>query len=135
MMYETEEDRENEQAIIQAWVNHYKPSLEIKKMPIDYEMDFALVDHDGLAAVVEVKRRKKLYDPVILSTRKFFMARQFEESGIAAFFIVQAPIDEEEKILWYRFKDAALEMTYGGRASRQKQEPLVLIPRKKFQIL
>lgn len=134
-MYETEKDRKNEWEIIQAFVNVYKPQLEIKKLPIDYEMDFALIDGEGVVAICEVKRRKKLYDPIILSARKFFIARTFEESDVPAIFIVQAPVDGQERILWYRFADAALRMTFGGRASREKQEPLVNIPLKKFTYL
>ena len=53
-MYENEDDRNNEQAIMElaAW------NIEYRKLPMSYRMDFAVTKADAIVGFAEVKMRR-----------------------------------------------------------------------------
>jgi len=129
--YETDEDLRNEEALMTAYLRRInRDHYTLEKMPVDLILDYALINPAGkVCAVFEVKHRRTRYDSVILSMNKIRMGRWFEGEGIPAFFLIAMP-DEYDVPTMYSFRigETALNYVWGGRASRDKREPLADIP-------
>jgi len=129
--YETEKDLDKEDQIIRAFLQRTgKQKYSYEKLPIDLALDFAIINPQGhVCAAFEVKHRRTRYDSVILSMNKIRMGRWFEGEGIPAFFLIAMP-DEYDVPTMYSFRigETALNYVWGGRASRDKREPLADIP-------
>ena len=80
-MYENEDDRNNEQAIMErlaaAW------NIEYHKLPMSYRMDFAVTKADAIVGFAEVKMRRMnwgQYPTIMLSMSKVHTACQYHQS-------------------------------------------------------
>jgi len=136
--YETDEDINNEQAIMQSFLERTgKKGYSFEKLPIDLALDFAIINPQGhVCAAFEVKHRRTRYDTVILSMNKIRMGRWFEDEGIPAFFLISMPDDYGKATMYsFRIGETALNYCWGGRASRDKREPLADIPISYFMDL
>jgi hypothetical protein len=138
--YETETDRQNEREIVRQFLElrgiDMSTGRSVEKLPVDYGFDFALLSAGNtrrLQAVIEVKERARLYDTVMLSLSKFRQGTQFAREGIPALFVIRSP----QGLYWYKFsgedKPPRVEIAFGGRAGRDKQEPIALIPLNLFR--
>lgn len=112
-----------------------RSSYRAEKLPVDLILDYALINPKGeICAAFEIKHRKTRYETVILSFNKVQMCRKFEDEGIPAFFLISMPDRYGESGLHcYRIgKQKPLKYKWGGRSSRDKKEPLAVIPLSDF---
>ena len=92
-LYETEEDRQNEVSV----ANHLGGlGYDLYKLPIRYELDFAIYDRRDRQAIVgfaEVKRRKVMsdhYPSVMISLSKVLKAKQLTDTtGLPCYLLLR----------------------------------------------
>ena len=140
-VYESEEDRKNEEEIIKTILSVNRDGLSYRKMPMSYKMDYAITEGEGnfpqVVAFVEVKDKRAFkphYKNILCSTAKW-------QSMVMTYIATHVPC-------WYavrvgggigviRAKPLLLfEVRYGGRTDRndpEDQHPCVLIPVEKFK--
>lgn len=136
--YETEQDLQNEEVLMRTYLQRInRDHYTLEKMPVDLILDYALINPAGnVCAVFEVKHRRTSYHSVILSFNKIRMCRNFEEEGVPAFFLISMPgEDGAPRLYCYRVGSKDLSYRWGGRASRDKREPLADIPLSDFDDL
>ena len=141
-VYESEEDRKNEEEIIKAILSVNRDGLSYRKMPMSYKMDYAITEGEGnfpkVIAFVEVKDKRAFkphYKNILCSTAKW-------QSMVLAYVSTSVPC-------WYAVRTGGgigviqagarhhpFEVRYGGRTDRgdpEDQHPCVLIPVGKFK--
>lgn len=138
MLYESENDKENEAEIIQMICNKW--GVACRKLPIRYIVDYALFRDKQLSAFAEVKRRKNdstKYPTLIISLFKLINASMLFRRADVPFLLV---VGWNDRIGWWMmpndFQFDSVE--WGGRNDRgdsQDMEPVVHIPIRKFKTL
>jgi hypothetical protein len=132
-IYETEQDREHEQ-IIAEWVEK-RWCVEAQKMPMRYEFDYMLM-RSSMVAIMEIKRRLKKYDTLIISMQKVVTMQLYSEQfGVPAVLTVSWPEEEPQYTLLNAARTAGYRIEWGGRDDRgddQDKEPVIHIPVEHF---
>ncbi len=142
-MYETKNDRQNEQAVMSFLEEKW--GCEADKLKIACELDYSLTKNGKIVGVMEIKCRKYDYNTLkdwgglILSAHKWQAAKRWKETHNIAFVLALGLIDG---IYVLRIKASDnfphLELVTGGRRDRndsQDMEPCVLIPMKLFEMV
>ena len=124
--YESERDREREQVVARAV---FEPlGLVVAKLPMAYEVDFAVMRGERVVGVAEVKVRSRAYETVLVSLHKVQALRRAAQMGLRAWLLVAVPAG----VYAHRVAPAgALDVRWGGRADRgdwQDMEPVVHVP-------
>jgi len=134
--YESQNDRNNEQAIIA--VVESKWHCKAQKLKKRLELDFALIRNGKIVAFAEVKQRNVLHDTYktfAISLHKWLKAKELSEAcKIPVFFV----IGYKDGIRWVKHDLTEYEMFMGGRTDRgdaQDVEPMIHIPIKQFSWL
>lgn len=124
--YESERDREREQAVALAAFGPL--GLTVAKLPLAYEVDFAVMRGERVVGVAEVKVRSRAYETVLLSLRKVQALERHARCGLIAWLLVAVP----EGVYAQRvLPGERLDVRWGGRADRgdwQDREPVVHLP-------
>ena len=133
--YETKRDRTNEIAAIKMMVGD---KYDIRKLPVQYNVDFALFKDQKLAYWVEVKcptHTKDKYPTFIISAAKIIKGYDLSQKTGAPFVFV---VRWSDAIGHYRVDTLnGIPIKWGGRTDRnddQDQEPLFFIPIKDFKV-
>ena len=111
-LYEAKRDLVNEIEVINkvcfAW------SCEAQKMPISYNLDFALIRNGQVAAYAEIKTRsnaRQKYPTAFIALKKVISAKQF---GLPCFLIMQWA----DELGYTRLDRAPDFISMGGRIDR-----------------
>jgi hypothetical protein len=124
--YESERDRENERRVVNCFCAAY--GLEAAKLPIAYQLDFALLKGGRVLGLAEVKWRERRYETLLLSLNKWAAMKRWAESGQRVRLLVRWP----EGIFLLKVDGSeSWPCVMGGRADRgdwQDMEPMVEIP-------
>jgi len=139
-VYESEEDRKNEEEIIRTILSVNRDGLSYRKMPMSYKMDYAITEGEGnfpkVVAFVEVKDKRAFkphYKSIICSTAKWqSMVMTYFATGIPCWYAVRVGggIGMLLAEPGHRF-----EARYGGRKDRNDpddQHPCLLLPVEEF---
>lgn len=134
-MYETKEDREREEAVVQKVAARF--NCRWKKIPMRYRADYALLLGNEVLRFIEVKVRREMIEPYWISLDKWehlsrlsLSARELslivvQWPGVLASVTVM-PSNRERVAVW------------GGRRDRgdwQDEEPMVRVPLERFKKL
>ncbi len=121
---ETQSDRDAEWAIISRIYPH------AQKMPNCYRFDYFV---DQPPCVYEIKSRKKKYSTWFISLSKVMVGFNYENVGLAAFFLVR--FEDTGEV--YRVRPATTEFTYdwggSGRGDMNDVEPLAVFKLKDME--
>ena len=127
-IYETQQDRDNEQGI--ARIVEHRFGCTLHKMPMKYTLDFAAVRNDSVVAFIEARQRKiamNRYPTYMLSLYKATQARLLTmTTGLPCFLAVQWTDKAGMVRLPPAFEDFYVEV--GGTTRRddpQDIEPMV----------
>ena len=111
-MYESQSDRDAEESIIQyactKWKSHYH------KLPISYNLDYAIIQDGQIKAYIETKRRHNNHDKyptIFVSMHKVMTARQLL---LPSYFLV----GWNDRIGYVSLTDKPDIQTIGGRTDR-----------------
>jgi len=147
IILENDHDRTNEQRVKRILKEAY--GMDVQKLPMRYELDFAILDSDGhIVGLVEVKTRKHefgFYPDIILSLKKFLTAKTLSlELNVPFMFVVMDVKGDvyEKKITASDFFSRGMDvykqkwggMSSGAESSRG-EEPLVLFPVEEFKCI
>ena len=133
-MYETGEDRANEEQVIGDFCEYMRRqrggNVTAVKLKKAYEADYAIVDGARIMAFAEVKCRNytlKQLGNVWLSYAKWSRLKGFAQDGFTALLVFRFNCG----MYWHRITPTAEpQLAIGGRTDRndwQDQEPVVLI--------
>jgi hypothetical protein len=125
-MYESARDRELERAVAGAAFEPH--GLSVRKLPLAYEVDFAVLRGERVIGVVEVKIRGRAYETLMLSLHKLQALRRYAGSGLRAWLLVSVPAGVYAKRIR---PDEPIDVRWGGRTDRgdpQDVEPVVHLP-------
>lgn len=126
---ETEEDLENERAVMAEIANRWNCCYT--KLPMSEHLDYELFRKFGdPIGRIEIKCRTESYDPLWLSFAKFCAGVHYSALSRKRFFIAyRIP---PGKIIWYEHKDGKFNMKQNaGRTDRGQEgdvEPCVELP-------
>lgn len=137
-LYESEQNRLDEREAARKIA--LRKGWQIQKLPMQYRLDYALVDHaKTVKAFLEVKRRHNLrakYDTFMISLSKYTAALHLtHDTGVPCWFAVQW---DDSLELWRVREEMAVQFSVGGRVDRNDSEdiePVVLIPVSYFKQL
>lgn len=123
--YESEADRARELAVARAVFQPY--GLTVLKLPIAYEVDFAVLRGERVVGFAEVKVRKRAYDTLMLSLHKAEALRRLA-TGFRSWLLVAVPagVYARRFVIAERF-----DVRVGGRSDRgdwQDVEPVAHFP-------
>jgi hypothetical protein len=125
-MYESAHDRERERAVAEATFGPH--GLSVRKLPLAYEVDFAVLRGERVVGVVEVKVRGRAYETLLLSLHKLQALQRCARSGLRAWVLVSVP----EGVYAQRIRpDEPVDVRWGGRTDRgdpQDVEPVAHLP-------
>lgn len=125
-MYESASDRSRERSVADAVFQPY--GLEPVKLPVAYELDFAVMRGATMVGVAEVKVRDRAYGTLMLSLHKAQALRRFADEGLIAWLLVHVPAGIYVKRM---LTGERLNIRLGGRADRgdwQDIEPVAHFP-------
>ena len=136
-MYENEDDRNNEQAIMErlaaAW------DIEYHKLPMSYRMDFAVTKADSIVGFAEVKMRRMnwgQYPTIMLSMSKVHAACQYHQSLKLPTVFVVGTMDGGCHYTHLHDVPGNAKLVYGGRTMQTRDsadvEPCYMIPINRF---
>ena len=130
--YESDWDRAAEESVCEALVAAWRCS--VRKLPLSYRLDYALLRGYDIVGWLEIKVRKKRYDTLILSAHKWMDGLRLSGTFGKPFIIaVQFP----DQLLYAKALDfAGVALRWGGRSDRedwQDTEPVVYLPIDVFQ--
>jgi hypothetical protein len=135
-LYETQSDRNNEQALADIVRAHYR--CELYKMPIKLSLDFMAIRDGKAVAFVEMRNRRNAmhaYPIYMISLYKCMMAKQLQQTtGLPAFLAVQWT--DAAAIVRLPPDDFTVEV--GGSVRRndpQDVEPMVYFNVNDFKVL
>jgi hypothetical protein len=138
-IFETEEDRENEEKIITAASELWNCQF-VKLNPAQYVVDYATHEHGGVTGFVEVKRRHMKWeglDSAWISYSKWIAGTKLVESTPELrFSIIWAFDDTEVFFKWNGMMQFPVEIK--GRNKPRDEfdtEPMVLVPRNWIRTL
>jgi hypothetical protein len=133
--YETEANRVEERRIADVLAATW--DCDIVKLPRAYNLDFAAIRENRLAAWLEIKRRNRAlrqFRCVFLSMQKVCAADELQSvTGRPSFFVVQF-----DDCLAYAHIVKQRDIEFRGRTDRndwQDQEPVVVIPPEQFTVI
>ena len=137
--YETSEDLNKETLAIKKFIASFgrKGSVNFAKLPMQYKMDFCLIDNGKIRTFVEVKCRtnkKTAYSTYIISMSKVVAAKSYSDIGINCILLVQWA----DQMGWIDMLNNKWDAKIGGRKDRgdwQDIEPVVHIPISEFNIV
>lgn len=136
VLYESQQDRDNEQALGDIVRRHY--DCELHKMPIKLNLDFlATRNGEGVAFVEMRNRRNKMhaFPTYMVSLYKCMMAKKLTDAtGLPSFLAVQW--SDASGICRLPADDASVQI--GGslrRGDTQDIEPVCYIPMSSFRVL
>jgi hypothetical protein len=135
--YETSEDLSKEALAIQKFIARFGGAVEFAKLPIQYKMDFCLIDDETVCTFVEVKCRtnkKTAYSTYIISMSKIVVAKAYNDIGIKCILLVQWT----DEMGWVDLSNNEWPVKIGGRKDRgdwQDIEPVAHIPISEFNIV
>jgi hypothetical protein len=135
--YETSEDLSKEALAIQKFIASFGDAVEFAKLPIQYKMDFCLIDDQTVCTFVEVKCRKNkktAYSTYIISMSKIVVAKAYNDIGIKCILLVQWT----DEMGWVDLSNNEWPVKIGGRKDRgdwQDIEPVAHIPISEFNIV
>ena len=135
--YETSEDLSKEALAIQKFIARFGGAVEFAKLPIQYKMDFCLIDDETVCTFVEVKCRtnkKTAYSTYIISRSKIVVAKAYNDIGIKCILLVQWT----DEMGWVDLSNNEWPVKIGGRKDRgdwQDIEPVAHIPISEFNIV
>ena len=135
-LYETPDDLAKETAVVEAVTQRW--DVEAKKLPLHYELDYALYQEGFLKCYLEIKCRdvaSTAYKTLILSAHKVAQAKRLGDSaGVPAVLVVRYTDCD----LWIALNDGTFLHQHGGRKDRedeQDMEPVAHIPVAKMRRL
>jgi hypothetical protein len=131
-MYETARSLGDEQAVLSRLESAW--GCVGKKLPIHYQVDFALCVEGEIKAWVEVKCRDKKYPEMWLSLHKVMAGVSLNKTTSLPFILVYG---FGEEIYWMTVETIP-EITMGGRTDRgdwQDIEPMAVFELSKFKRL
>jgi len=133
-LYETEDDRKRELAAINRLLRGTEKT--VRKLPIRYGVDFAIITNGEITAWAEVKCRNNssaLYPTLMISAAKIWQGVYTSINTGKPFFVVAEWTD---KIGFTKIETVeGLSLGFGGRTDRndsQDVEPVYFIPIKIF---
>ena len=132
--YETFEDLSKETIAIKKFISSFGEPVDFVKLPIQYKMDFCLIDNKTIKTFVEVKCRtneKIAFSTYIISMSKVVVARSYSDFGVNCILLVQWT----DQMGWVDLSSKEWEAKIGGRKDRgdwQDIEPVVHIPISEF---
>jgi hypothetical protein len=134
-IYETTKDLQNEEVVRQgiefAW------SCKVKKLPIRYEIDWALFRDNQLCAYAEFKQRSHRlgdYPTFILSHQKWVTGKTLANEANVPFLVI---VRFKDQLAYCETKNA-VSVSWAGREDRndpQDLEPVVHIPHTSFKVI
>lgn len=133
--YETEDDLRREQSVSNRLQAAWNCSIE--KLPVRYEIDWAIYRDSNLKAFAELKCRNHpfgKYPSLMLSLMKWTTGKSLARHANVPFIIVAKFSD----CLAYCETQQAAEIVWSGRKDRndpQDLEPVVLIPKHQFKVI
>lgn len=125
-LYESAEDRTRELVAAEAAFGPH--GLSVRKLPLAYEVDFAVLRGERVIGVAEVKVRGRAYDTLMLSLHKLQALRRFASTGLLAWVLVSVPAGLYARRI---DPDEPLDVRWGGRLDRgdwQDMEPVAHLP-------
>ena len=135
--YETSEDLSKEALAIKKFIASFGEAVAFEKLPIQYKMDFCLIDDETVCTFVEVKCRtnkKTAYSTYIISMSKVVVAKAYSDIGIKCILLVQWT----DEMGWVDLSNNEWPVKIGGRKDRgdwQDIEPVAHIPISEFNIV
>ena len=132
--YETSGDLSKETIAIKKFIASFGGSADFAKLPIQYKMDFCLIDNKTIRTFVEVKCRtnkKTAYSTYIISMSKVVAAKSYSDFGVNCILLVQWT----DHMGWVDLSNNDWDAKIGGRKDRgdwQDIEPVVHIPISEF---
>lgn len=115
-MYESKADLEREEAVVQELSQHWM--CDYHKLPISYQLDYALLRDGKICAICEIKVRNVVlnhYDTLIISAAKRLAGLQYSKMmGIPALLVVKY----EDGIRFINFSEEPDSIGVGGRTDR-----------------
>ena len=135
-LYETADDRQRELAAVNRLLRGTEKT--VRKLPIRYGVDFAIITNGEITAWAEVKCRNNssaLYPTLMISAAKIWQGVYTSINTGKPFFVVAEWTDKIGFIRIETVKD--IKIGFGGRTDRgdtQDIEPVYLIPIKAFKL-
>lgn len=120
--YETETDLANEAAVVNVVASRWL--CECRKLPLRYELDYAIYKDNFLRAYLEIKCRSvasNQYATVILSAAKVATAKQLSAAAGVPSILVVSYTDLD---LWIDISKADAKYSPGGRSDRGDAQDL-----------
>ena len=137
-MYETEDDRKVEQAIVNELSDAWK--VFYQKLPIKYKVDVAILnDRRQVISWVEIKRRDHkmgTYPTYMLSLDKYLSGMHLYKLTVLPFTLVVKFTDNLYHCEVHLLSNAQITISMGGRTDRgdnQDIEPCVFFDSKLFK--
>ncbi|HAD28754.1 MAG TPA: hypothetical protein DCF96_08840 [Rhodobacteraceae bacterium] len=135
--YETSKDLNKEILAIKKFIAIFGGDVDFVKLPLQYKMDFCLIDNKIVKTFVEVKCRtnkKTAYSTYIISMSKIVVAKSYNDIGINCILLVQWT----DQMGWVDLSNNEWSTKVGGRKDRgdwQDIEPVIHIPISEFNIV
>lgn len=130
-IYESDADRRRERDAISLYCA--KRRVSFAKLPMFYEVDFALLLRGKVVGCAEVKIRSARYSTMILSLHKWLALCAWANAGLQARVLVMWP----SGLHLFRVQpNVVRDITMGGRVDRaddQDVEPVVHLPTSEFE--
>lgn len=134
-LYESQADRTNEQEVATDLFRYWRCTAA--KLPIRYEVDYALCRNGQIMAWAEIKCRttpRGLYPTYMVSLGKVLAGLELQKRTNLPFLLV---VRWSDSLGWIS-GPTAREVTFGGRRDRADAadiEPMVHIPINQFALL
>ena len=131
-LYETPESLENEQRVADLLEMYW--SRKLVKLPIAYQVDFAVVKED-ITAWAEIKCRTTEYPEMYLSLHKWMAGKELSRQTGLPFILVYA---FNGKVHWKTVENDTPRIVIGGRTDRQDWqdiEPMAVFKLDQFKTL
>lgn len=133
-LYESQQDLLRERAVADQLSRRW--NCEIYKMPVRYQIDWAMLRDGELKAFAELKIRNNeigKYETFMISLGKWVFGNQLSVISGVPFFVV---VKWSDGLFWHEAGTAPVTITMGGRFDRndsQDFEPVVHISTSAFK--
>jgi hypothetical protein len=131
-LYETPESLENEQRVADLLEMYW--TRKLVKLPIAYQVDFAVVKED-ITAWAEIKCRTTEYPEMYLSLHKWMAGKELSRQTGLPFILVYG---FKDKVCWKTVEKDNPKIVIGGRQDRQDwqdMEPMAVFKLDQFKTL
>lgn len=132
-MYETVDDLNREKDVADLMALSWNCTAH--KLPIHYEVDFALTRCDNIKAWAEVKCRSRTYDVMYVSLHKWKAGKELSRVTGLPFLLVYGV---NGKVYWTKADELQPTFCMGGRADRndwQDREPMAAFALSSFKVM